>query len=505
MLYAALFLVAASAATPSPSPAPYAYAHHAIATADPVSQALFDRGLTLYYAYNGSEGVHVFRSLEGREPNLAIAYWGEALSDGPDINTPLDRAHFDAGHTAIEKAVALEAGASDSERAYIDAMRLRFAGRWKNQGRAEAAYRSAMAGAVAKFPQDDDLAALYVEALLENQVFNNHYVLWKPGTTIPANNDTAVMANVLETILARNPMHIMANHLVVHVYEPASDHTKPMVSAARLDAMNFAPEDEHLAHMPAHTHIDVGDYAQAVATSLRAIALFDAYLATPGIDPIHARYLRHDVSVGYSAAMMLGNYAQAAWFAQRLTKLPHGEAAVALTDARFGHWDDLANVKPTGAADQNRFAIAYWKLHVGDAAAAEAELSDGLDNKSSSTSYLLYALRGAAQMMQHHATDAEADFKKAAAMESTAYRGEYIPGFPTGEIVGGAYFRAGDYASAEAAYRGTLGRYPNDARALYGLWQTLNREGKSALAQTVAAQFNAVWQGSDTTLTPADL
>lgn len=509
-LVSSALVLAIAAATAAPAPA-FTYAHHAVSTTDPVSQAMFDRGLTLFYSYNGSEGVHVFQALEQREPNLAMAYWGEALSWGPDINTPLVEAHFVAAHNAIEKAVALEAGASDSERAYIDAMQLRFSGSWKAHDRADGAYRNAMAAAVGKYPLDDDLSALYVEALLENSISNaftptagkNRDFLFKAGTNVPLGGDTTKMTTTLAAILARDPQHIMANHLTIHIYEESTDRSRAILSADRLDAMNFAPEDEHLVHMTAHTWTDTGAYAKAVATSTHALALFDAYLATPGIDRTHARYVHHDTIVGFSAAMMLGNYASPQWFAARLAKLPHGDGMSALADARFGRWSDLVAQSPQGANDPVHLAWALQKLHEGDAAGARAQVSDAFT--TGANAYLAYAIRGATDLMQSHTADAVANFQKALAAEHEDYTGESIPLFPTSEILGGAYMRQGDYAEAEIAYRRAIERYANDPRALYGLSVALAKEGKTAEARTTAAQFAAVWQNSDTTLTPADL
>ncbi|MFN2527994.1 MAG: hypothetical protein ABR584_04685 [Candidatus Baltobacteraceae bacterium] len=498
MIFPALLLATAV----SIGPITYTQAHHAISTTDSQSQAFFDRGLTLFYAYNGSEGRHVFEALQAREPKLAMAYWGEALSDGRDINTPLSEINFNAAHTAIEKAAALEKNASGSERAYIDAMRLRYGGAWSDHDEAENAYRAAMAAAFAKFPQDDDLGALYVEALLENSGVDH---LWKSGTSLPFNGDTATMVSVLDTILARSPQHVMANHLTIHIFEPSTDHSRALISAARLDAMTFAPEDEHLAHMTAHTYVDVGQYGKAVTASNRAIALFDEYLETPGIDPAHRGYIWHDLQVGFGASMMLGNYAQTLRFVTRLATRPHGNANLpAFAAARFGRLTELKNVRAAGASDPTHFALAYAKLLQADASGAKAELVDALDTKTS-VRYLLYALRGAAETALGNRSDAQTDFTKAQAFEKEQYAGEELPLIPTGEIMGGAYYRAGNYDLAETAYRSTLDRYPNDARALYGLSQTFAKEGKTLDAQSAAKAFSAVWAGEDTILTPASL
>jgi len=476
-------------------------AHHAVSTRDAGSQALFDRGLTLFYAYNGSEGVHVFESLERREPKLAMAYWGEALSYGRDFNQALTKSNFTAAHAAIEKAGALAAGASEPERVYIAAMRLRYVGQWKDHDVAETAYRNAMAKAFAKYPSDDDLGALYVEALLENDATEP---LWKADSKVPARADTLTMVRILDAILAHDPNHLMANHLVVHVFELCGDRQRALSSAERLNTLPLAPEDEHLAHMAVHAYIRAGRYDKAVAASHRAIALFDRYLATPGIDRTHASYIWHDILHGHLAAMMSGSYSDAMWFVKRLQEKPKHEELAALTAARFARWTDVERFVPRDSADPAHLARALWYLHSGRAEQARAELPDALDDKGS-RAHLLYALRGAVDMMEHKQAKAQANFAKALALEKKNHAGAEIPLFPTGEILGGAYFRAADYANAENAYRQALERYPGDARALYGLSEALKQQNKSADAQSTHAEFLAAWNGSDTQLEPSDL
>lgn len=483
-------LLAAAALSPQP-----VSAHHPVSTASATAQSLFDRGLTLFYAYNGSEGVHVFAQAAQADPHLAMAYWGQALSYGRDINVPLDEPRFNKAHAAIEKAAALEDRATPAERAYIDAMRLRYAGSWADAARDETAYRNAMAAAVAANPGDDDLAALYVEALLENSNQN----LWKTGTSIPATNDTAVMVNTLDRIIARNPQHIMANHLIVHVFEPSTDRSRAVLAADRLDAMTFAPEDEHLAHMTAHTWVDTGAYAKAEAASTRALALFDTYLKTPGIDPKHEGYYGHDATIGWGASLMLGNYAKALTFANRLDtfRKAHGRSANAalLTAARFGRVPPGGALAATSPTDDAHLVSAYVALARGDVAGARSELAGW--NSTTHDSFAL-ALLGAVALRAGDRATADARFASAWQYESEQYQGELLPVFPAGEIQGDAYFQSGDFAAAAATYEKTATRYPNDARALFGLSQSLAKLGKTGEAASARRAFEALWKDSDT-------
>lgn len=498
------WVLTASAALGTPAPhtissTPPVYAHHPVSTTNARAQELFDRGLTLFYAYNGAQGVHVFQSAEALDPNLAMAYWGEALSYGRDINVPLDEERFHKAHEAIEKAVALAftGGTTEAERAYITAMRARYAGNWNDHERDESAYRDAMARAVTAYPSDDDLGAIYAEALLENSKGK----VWKANTSLPESAETPLMVNVLDRIIARNPTHVMANHLIVHIFEWSTDRSRAVLAANRLNAMEFAPEDEHLAHMPAHTYVDVGQYGRAVSASRRAIALFDQYLAIPGTDVTHKGYFWHDLLVGFGAAMMRGNYADAHWFAERLDTRHAGSNAL-LTDLRFGHWPQ-AQQDAVAAQFSPALFSALEHLHEGNAALAKTDIAalkpDPLDK-----SPFPIAVRAEIETLNGDRVAGEKSFQTALALEKDRYSGENLPYFPTGEIMGETYYRLGDYAAAESAYRDTLKLYPNDARALFGLSETLKKLGRTLEAATVARDFAEVWTGSDSDPTMAN-
>src|SRR5581483_1815072 len=104
-----------------------------------------------------------------------------------------------------------------------------------------------------------------------------------------------------------------------------------------LDATAFPAAAEHLAHMPAHYWIETGNYDAALRSSDRAYASLEQLRRDA--DSQHAEhYEKHDVAVGYAAAMLLGNYAQAGLWSERMTAA-FGENFDALTALRFGRYD----------------------------------------------------------------------------------------------------------------------------------------------------------------------
>ena len=59
---------------------------------------------------------------------------------------------------------------------------------------------------------------------------------------------------------------------------------------------------------------------------------------------------------------------------------------------------------------------------------------------------------------------------------------------------------AGRYDEAEAVYREDLARYPENGWSLFGLSQSLKKQGKTAEAAEVAKRFDAIWQRADVKL-----
>ena len=65
--------------------------------------------------------------------------------------------------------------------------------------------------------------------------------------------------------------------------------------------------------------------------------------------------------------------------------------------------------------------------------------------------------------------------------------------------------RTGDFSGAESVYRKELDRNPRSGRALFGLAEALNKQGKTTSAELVRKEFEKAWAESDTKLTVEDL
>lgn len=95
--------------------------HRAVTTKFPEAQQYFDQGLTLYWGYNHFAAVQSFKRAQEIDPKCAMAYWGEAISLGPNINVPmyLDDEQAKAAFDALLMAKKFAKKSSPVERVLI--------------------------------------------------------------------------------------------------------------------------------------------------------------------------------------------------------------------------------------------------------------------------------------------------------------------------------------------------------------------------------------------------
>ena len=82
--------------------------HRPIRTRSPDAQRYFDQGLRLVYAFNHDEAGRSFREAARLDPECAMAWWGVALTLGPNINLPMGPEQRLAAVEAVEKARELD-------------------------------------------------------------------------------------------------------------------------------------------------------------------------------------------------------------------------------------------------------------------------------------------------------------------------------------------------------------------------------------------------------------
>ena len=83
-----------------------------VTTKSKEAQLFINQGLNLSYAFNHAEAGRAFREAARLDPDSAMAYWGEALVLGPNINAPMDPNNEAKALEAIKKALELKSKVS---------------------------------------------------------------------------------------------------------------------------------------------------------------------------------------------------------------------------------------------------------------------------------------------------------------------------------------------------------------------------------------------------------
>jgi tetratricopeptide (TPR) repeat protein len=507
--------------------------HHPVSTKNAQAQQFFDQGLRLIYAFNHDEAARSFERAADLDPKLAMAYWGIAEAIGPNYNDPASDDRFKAAYEAIQKAMDLSAAAAPNEEAYIAAMARRFPEDPKADRRKAAAdYRDAMREVVKRFPDDLDAATLFAEAGM-----NLHpWGLWHVDGT-PEEGTEEIVAT-LESVLKHDPDHMGAVHYYIHAVEASRNPERALAGANKLAAM--APAAGHLVHMPAHVYIRTGDFEAAVKTNELAAAADRAYIKASGVQGIYPMmYYSHNLHFIAMCSAMNGNYAEAkkngdmlaAHVGPAVKDMPPLEGFMTIpmaVDLRFHKWDAILALKQP--APEMKITTVFWHFARGMALAGKAKVSEAeaeykivaeaeqatpedvvfampVNNKAKDIMKIAEKVLGAKIATAKKDPDAAiAMLQDAVAIQDTLKYGEPPDWFfPVRESLGAALLLKGDAREAEKVFRDDLDRNPRNPRSLYGLQQTLKKQGRDYDAGFVEKQFKASWKGGANSLNVEDL
>jgi hypothetical protein len=127
----------------------------------------FNQGMNLYYSFHIIESMASFKKAAKFDPDCALIYWAQALAYGPNIND-MGYAASPEALAATEKAKALASGASEREKALIDAISVRYTtdSADVNRQQLNQAYTAKMAALYQQYPKDGDIGTLYADAMM---------------------------------------------------------------------------------------------------------------------------------------------------------------------------------------------------------------------------------------------------------------------------------------------------------------------------------------------------
>jgi tetratricopeptide (TPR) repeat protein len=458
-------------------------------------QADLDRGVALLYSFWFPRARHEFEAAAQRDPQCAIAYWGEAMSGYEQIagaGLP-EGASLKAGVEAIAKARRAHEKTA-REQAYIDAISIVYDAAIPDHDTRVRRYSAAMGTISASYPADNQAAVLYAMSLLKDGMPDD-----------PDLSRTREALAILNRVLAIEPDNPGVMHFIIH----AADN--PRMASLGLDAARryarIAPAAPHALHMPSHIFARLGLWEEDIKSNLasKAAAEQPAELHTAAENRLHAMdFLQY-------AYLQVGDEDRAFAITQEAGEVRPGDfsAGVAtyyhVMESDFpshlvletGDWTAAVALQPPPDADNPSRRAIYWARvigagHLGDAQAArqaesrvrETYQPDELAAAATHHAALWAEVEAWTQFAAGDKDAAVATLRPAADLQDQVGKGEVA--LPAREMIGDMLRIAGRPAEALAEYRKSLQIDP-------GRFNTLRHAGEMAerlgLSQEAAGYY----------------
>jgi tetratricopeptide (TPR) repeat protein len=495
-----------------------------ITTSSAAAQTYFDQGLRLTYAFNHAEAQRAFRKAQKLDPDCAMCFWGEALVLGPNINLPMQDDAVAPAFAAARKAAALAAKTSPREQSLIAAISARYSEDAKaDRAALNAAYAAAMGKVAAQFAEDNEIAVLYAESVMDLSPWN----YWRPGGSEP-NPQSVDIVPTLERVLARDPAHPGAMHYYIHAVE-ASD--RPKRAEPYADRLRGAlPGAGHLVHMPSHIYYRVGRYLDALTVNKTAVTVDEGYLTATSapMGVYRLGYYPHNVHFVMASAQMSGDGPTVISAAEKLRGLIPDEVArgIALVQpvkaapyfahAQFSSPDTVLALPDPG--DAVPYVKAMWHYARGVAQASRGDFAASLAEanniealeRTADFSLLKTAgvpaqdvLKLARAVIQGRIAQARGDtkaaiehFEQAAALQdSLPYMEPPYWYYPVRQSLAATLLQAGRLDDADEQFRRALQRAPNNGWSHYGLSELYKARGDREGAAREEAELAKSWIG----------
>jgi tetratricopeptide (TPR) repeat protein len=498
----------------------------------PPAQLFINQGVNLAYGFNHAEAGRAFAEAARLDPECAMAYWGQALVLGPNINAAMTPEDEPKAFELVRKAIALKPHVSRREGAWIDALAVRYTGNAADRAKADRAYADAMRSLTRAYPDDLDAKTMFAESLMDLRPWN----YWtRDGKPYP---ETLEVRAALEQVIARDRNHPGALHYWVHLWEPTVTPERAEAEADRL--LPLMPGAGHIVHMPAHIYMRVGRFADVVSSNQQAVRADEDYIRqcrAQGAYPLG--YYPHNIHFVWMGATALGQSGLAAEAARKvsaaITDASLNEAPALQgftlvpywTMVRFGRWDEILADK--GPRLDHPFSRGAWhfaramaltatgrvELAEEELAALRKEVDDPalVQPATSSMNTGVAILRIAPEVVAGELAARRQEWDTAVLHLDRAIRYEDAliyqepPDWPAPvrQTLGAVLLQAGRPSEAEAVYWEDLKKNPGTGWSLYGLWQALRAEQKTDDARAAEARFRDAWKNADVTLTASRL
>lgn len=471
------------------------------------AQAPFHHGLALLHSFEYTDAGDAFREAQRADPDLAIAYWLEALTTEHPLWGEYDteRAHAILSRLGPTREARLARAATPRERMYGAAIEALFTD--DSVGPRLVAFADSVRSLAAMYPDD-------LEAVAFASITGLAAAQFKPASERSALIDAAIAGG--ERVFALNPQHPGAAHYLIHAYDNPSRAAQGLAFARAY--ADIAPDAEHALHMPSHIFMQLGLWEDAAASNERAWAASRAWVQRRELSGAHLDF--HSLSWLQYAYLQQGRH--------RAARAIIDTARAVLGDAgqdRTGGPDPLTAL--------TRLAFQY-AAETGDWHAIELEpRTDGLD-LGSTPRYEFFARldtyhRAAFSMMRGLEVDigASADtgrglialqlrairaraagdtaewhalLRRAVELESQADAVGPPLLLVSHDMLARSLLETGDAPGAVELYEASLERRPRRPVALLGLALARSAAGDEAGSAAARATLSEVWQHADSDL-----
>jgi len=471
------------------------------------AQAPFHHGLALLHSFEYTDAGDAFLEAQRADPDLAIAYWMEALTTEHPLWGEFDTARARAilSRLAATREARLAKARTPRERMYGAAVEALFASD-SHEARL-VAFADSVQLLAATWPED-------LEAVAFASIAGLAAARYKP----PAERTAIINAAIAgaERVFALNPQHPGAAHYLIHAYDNPSRAAQGLPFARAY--ADIAPDAEHALHMPSHIFMQLGLWDDAAASNERAWAASRAWVQRRGLTGAHLDF--HSLSWLQYAYLQQGRH--------RAARAIMDTASAVLRDAGDDHTggpDPLTAV--TRLAFQYAAETGDWSpLELSSRAAgldagttpryeffarldtyqravfnlmrnAETDIPAAADTGRGLLSLQLRALRARAR---GDSAEWRTILRRAVEVESDGEAVGPPLALVSHDLLAASLLAAGDAGEAAKLYEVSLERRPRRPIALLGLAHARAAAGDEAGAAAAYATLREVWHNADADL-----
>jgi tetratricopeptide (TPR) repeat protein len=488
------------------------------------AQQDFQTGLAQLHNFEYGAAAELFRKAQQRDPEFALAYWGEAMTYNHAVWMEQD---LGAGRAVLQRLGAtpearLAKARTEREKDYLRAVDVLY-GESDKKSR-DFAYADAMDTIRRKYPDDVDAAAFTALALLGTSHDGRDFAIYMRS------------AAILEPLFPSHPKHPGIAHYLIHSYDDPI-HAPLGLRAAR-EYSKIAPDAAHAQHMCSHIFVAIGMWDDVVDANEAAVKIV-GNSAAPNRPPAACGHYPFWLTYGY---LQQGRIVTAT----DMVKKCHASVSAArdpqwgafismraryLLDTEDWSSDVVALAAPPSqpaAVFTQEFITAFSAVRRRDLAAARAALTrmqsarqaiektaaaadpahasmpsmnmPPVDATALGRLRILHDEITAMISHQQGATDeAVATLRAAAAFESTLPF-EFGPPFidkPAYELLGEILLDARKPAEARIAFEKALARTPERTTALVGLMKAAAQSGDRRKEAEIKTRLERIWHRAD--------